>query len=405
MKSVRVCFLIFLLFKTMCCEGCWKEEKKALLGINSRFDDPSSWKVHTDCCEWEGVHCNPSTGRVAELYLDGPWKSTEQYINYTDFTVFKDLKNLSLTLTYKNIVGCVGELPNLQLLSFSYSKLDTAGSIISCLDGLPSLNVSQKLRSNLEVLDISWNHLTNEIVHSVEGFTSLKELYLADNELDSDLDFQGLCSKLRNLEVLDLSYNNCGQTDIGSVLSGLSFLKYLYLEKNELSWRSIYNISKLSSLEVLDLDFNDLNESESILRRLKENETFKWPTNLQHLDLSSTRLSNKSLSSSISGLSHLKYLDLSYNQLQKTLDISGHYMGRHCIDVVASGTTRTTTTPLFTVLPVLVPKKPPPFTADHHHFAPSPSRERKTHSPYAAHPSHRTTPSYRLSDHESRSHR
>ncbi|XP_017418375.2 receptor-like protein 13 isoform X8 [Vigna angularis] len=392
MKSVRVCFLIFLLLETMCCEGCWKEEKQALLGL--RLDDffiPRN--VDTDCCEW--YVCNSSTGRVAQLDLFNVWwKSTEQYINYSDFSVFKDLKNLSLS--YNNIVGCVGdaELPNLELLDMSDNKLDTAASIISCLDGLPSLkylylgdnrfNTSSlnhvfesvpKLRSNLkaldiranyltndilpslegftslkelylsrteldsdlhfkvfeslsrklrslEVLDISENHLTNDILPYLEGFTSLKKLYLDANELDSDLlHFEGLWSKLRNLEVLDLSYNNFNQTDIGYALSGLSSLNSLYLTYSGLSWRSIYNISKLSSLENLFLYGNDLKVSESILWG-SENETFKWPTNLRHLDLSLNCLSNKSLSS-LNDLPHLQYLDLSYNQLEGAVDISG----------------------------------------------------------------------------------
>jgi len=51
--------------------------------------------------------------------------------------------------------------------------------------------VSSKL-SNLEVLDISGNYLTNDIFPSLEGFTSLKELYLSQTELDSDLHMEGI---------------------------------------------------------------------------------------------------------------------------------------------------------------------------------------------------------------------
>ncbi|XP_027926769.1 receptor like protein 21-like isoform X2 [Vigna unguiculata] len=345
MKSVvRLCFLIFLLLEAMwCCEGCWKEEREALLGINPLWD--SSYftpNVHTDCCEWDGVYCNSSTGRVAQLHLSyNYWNSdSEQYINYSEFSVLKDLKNLSL---FGNIVGCVGgkDLPNLQLLDLTGNTLDTA-ALLSCLDGLPSLkslslrhnsfntsslnhvfeSVSPKLHSNLEVLDISGNYLSNDILASLEGFTSLKELNLAETQLDSDLNIQGLCSRLRNLEILDLSYNNFNHTDIGSALSGLSSLNSLYLINSQLSWRSIYNISKLSSLEKLHLGSNNLNESGSILRPFKENDTFKWPTNLQRLSLWSNGLSNRFVSF-LRGLPHLQFLDLSHNQLEGSLDISG----------------------------------------------------------------------------------
>jgi len=45
---------------------------------------------------------------------------------------------------------------------------------------------------NLEVLDISENILTNHILSSLEGFTSLKELYLQETGLDSDVHIKGI---------------------------------------------------------------------------------------------------------------------------------------------------------------------------------------------------------------------
>ncbi|KAK7373667.1 hypothetical protein VNO80_07083 [Phaseolus coccineus] len=253
MKSVILFFLFFLLLEALCSEGCLKEEREALLGLNSAFHLHSySYSHSEDCC-----------------------------------------------------------LPNLELLHISFNKLNIAASIVSCLDGLPSLKslylgdnglnassfrvletLSSKL-PNLEVLDISDNYLTNHILPSLEGFTSLKELYLLDTGLDSDLHMEALCSKLRNLEVLDLSYNNFNHSDIGSALSGLSSLKFLYLGDSELTWRSIL-----------------------------KNDGFKWPTNLQELWLYSNNLSNNFLSS-LSGLPHLQSLDLSYNQLEGAINISG----------------------------------------------------------------------------------
>ncbi|XP_068503118.1 cuscuta receptor 1-like isoform X2 [Phaseolus vulgaris] len=262
----------------------------------------------------------------------------QQYINYSDFSVFIDLKNLSFF--YGNIVGCVeGEaLPNLEILQFN-SQLDTAASIVSCLDGLPSLkslylfnnnfnkssfHVFETLSSklpNLEVLHLSGNYLTNDILPSLEGFTSLKKLYLEETGLDSDLHMEALCSKLKNLEVLHLSYNNFNHTDIGSALSGLSSLNSLYLRNTGLTWRSILNISKWSSLEILNLDDNGLNKSESIFWRIKEKDGFKSPINLQKLRLSHNNLPDEFLPS-LSGLPFLKSLHLTGNQLKGTLNIN-----------------------------------------------------------------------------------
>jgi len=55
-----------------------------------------------------------------------------------------------------------------------------------------------------------------------------------------------------------------------------------------------------------------------------ENDEFKWPINLQELVLSFNGLDNQILSS-LSDLPHLQSLDLSYNQLQGAIDISGQY--------------------------------------------------------------------------------
>ncbi|KAG2403256.1 uncharacterized protein HKW66_Vig0185420 [Vigna angularis] len=59
-----------------------------------------------------------------------------------------------------------------------------------------------------------------------------------------------------------------------------------------------------------------------MLRPFKDNQTFKWPTNLRHLDLRVNSLSNRFVPY-LRGLPHLQFLDLSCNQFQGELDISG----------------------------------------------------------------------------------
>ncbi|KAG4378107.1 hypothetical protein GLYMA_18G273000v4 [Glycine max] len=326
MKSsvVGVCWLILVLLEAMCCEGCWKEERDALLVLNSGFSLEGP-----DCCQWEGVKCNSSTGRLTQLILrtDIAWLP-EPYINYSHFVVFKDLNNLDLS--WNAISGCVGNqvrLENLQVLDMSYNYLDAAG-ILSCLDGLSSLKslslrgnrlntssfhvfetLSSKLR-NLEVLNISNNYLTNDILPSLGGFTSLKELNLAGIQLDSDLHIQGLCSLLRNLEVLDLSNNNYNHIDIGYALSRLSSLKSLNLGYNQLTSRSIFNISKLSSLEILDLSYNNFNH-------INIGSALSGLSSLKSLNLGYNQLTSRSIFN-ISKLSSLEILDLFYNNFNDT---------------------------------------------------------------------------------------
>ena len=103
MKStVGVCLLFLVLLEAMCCEGCWKEERDALLVLNSGFSLEGP-----DCCQWEGVKCNSSTGRLTQLILRTDIACLpEPYINYSHFVVFKDLNNLDLS--WNAISGCVG---------------------------------------------------------------------------------------------------------------------------------------------------------------------------------------------------------------------------------------------------------------------------------------------------------
>lgn len=95
MKSLVCVFLLLLvLVEVMCCEGCLKQEREALVALNSHLVNAMySPNTNTDCCEWEGIECNTTTGRVAKLRLHAHIES----LNYSDFAIFKDLKTLNLS--------------------------------------------------------------------------------------------------------------------------------------------------------------------------------------------------------------------------------------------------------------------------------------------------------------------
>ncbi|CAJ1803497.1 unnamed protein product [Sphenostylis stenocarpa] len=354
MKIVRLSFLLFFLLQVISSQSCSQQDRLALSVLSSSFQIPFS--SNSDCCEWEGVKCNSSTGRVAKLKL---WRksSHEQYINYSDFSVFKDLKNLHLSFD-NNIVGCVGDegLPNLEVLEL---KLDNAASILSCVDGLSNLKslylsynsfntsslhhvletLSSKL-SNLEVLDISGNTLTNDILPSLEGFTSLKELHLSQTELDSDLHIEENDGFKwpTNLQVLSLRECSLGNKFISS-LSGLGSLKSLDLSGNQLEGSVDISGSKsLSRLEELTLDGNmiDGNKLRDSLRALSSSirvlsmsrntfngtivaRDFKDLSNLQNLILDKTSYMENKFFNSIGELTSLKLLSVTYSDMNATL--------------------------------------------------------------------------------------
>jgi len=58
----------------------------------------------SDCCEWKGVECNTTTGRVTKLKLQ--YAHTTGSLNYSDFAIFKDLKTLDLS--FSTIPNCTG---------------------------------------------------------------------------------------------------------------------------------------------------------------------------------------------------------------------------------------------------------------------------------------------------------
>jgi len=96
MKSLICVFLLLFIFslEVMYCEGCWKQEREALVALNFS-SEYNMTAIPTDCCEWEGVECNTTTGRVTKLILQY-WGGS---LNYSDFAIFKDLKALYLSNT------------------------------------------------------------------------------------------------------------------------------------------------------------------------------------------------------------------------------------------------------------------------------------------------------------------
>ncbi|KAK1355790.1 piriformospora indica-insensitive protein 2 [Heracleum sosnowskyi] len=132
----------------------------------------------------------------------------------------------------------LGELSSLEQVTLSRNNL--SGDI-------SRVNVS-KLR-NLKVLDLSYNGFFGYLPESFGGLESLLKLDLSYNEFSGEVpeSFKGL----KKLEFLDLSYNkffNCG---VPLVLGEMSSLKEVYLSGNDLRgeipeiWENLGGISGL----------------------------------------------------------------------------------------------------------------------------------------------------------------
>ncbi|KDO38371.1 hypothetical protein CISIN_1g021196mg [Citrus sinensis] len=171
-KRVWVSELIFILLvvKGWWSEGCLEQERYALLQLRHFFNDDqclqNCWvddENYSDCCQWERVECNDTTGRVIKLDLRDTrnWESAEWYMNASLFTPFQQLE--SLYLIGNNIAGCV----------------ENEG-----LDTLSRLN-------NLKFLYLDYNHFNNSIFSSLGGLSSLRNLSLIGNRLIGSIDIKG----------------------------------------------------------------------------------------------------------------------------------------------------------------------------------------------------------------------
>uniref|UniRef100_A0A3N7HYC5 Leucine-rich repeat-containing N-terminal plant-type domain-containing protein n=1 Tax=Populus trichocarpa TaxID=3694 RepID=A0A3N7HYC5_POPTR len=288
--------------------GCLEEERIALLHLKDALNHPNgtslpSWrKGDADCCSWELIECNSSsTGRVTMLNLGsvrnqelGDW-----YLNASLFLPFQQLNTLSLS---DNRIAVLVEKKG------SYEQ--------------------QRL-SNLEHLDLGLNHFDNSILSFLEGFSSLKSLYLGYNKLEGLIDLK---ESLSNLEDLDLSGNNINKLVASRGLSNLSALRLENITTYESSFQLLQSLGAFPNLTTLYLSYNDFRGRISALQNLSSLQSlyldrcslnehslriFGALPSLKHLSLQ--ELSDTLPSIDFLFLKNLEYLDLSYNTLNNSI--------------------------------------------------------------------------------------
>ncbi|GKV27248.1 hypothetical protein SLEP1_g36441 [Rubroshorea leprosula] len=353
-KWLYVVLTLFLL-EGMWCQGCLEQERIALLQLKSFFNDPwglRNWgrgKENSDCCRLERVECNPSSGRVIKLHLDDVSGWHNSYLNASLFLPFEELK--SLNLAENGINGFVenedfhrlSKLSNLEFLDLSWNDFNSKILFsLSELSSLKSLNLAgnhfqvsnhtngfkrlSKLRS-LEILDLSDNDLNNGILTSLSDFLSLKSLNLANcNLMIASNHKEGFMrfSNLRNLKILDLSGNDLN-INILTSLGELPSLKSLSLRgcnlmiaSNHRDGADFEKLSGFRHLEFLDLSDNkDLNNN--ILSYLNE-QNLRF-VHLEVLDLS-YNFFNNSVLSFVNEFSNLKSLNIEDNNLRGLVDVT-----------------------------------------------------------------------------------
>ncbi|XP_073023963.1 tyrosine-sulfated glycopeptide receptor 1-like [Primulina eburnea] len=250
------------------CYGSCNEldlDSLSLFNISVSAAPPLDWSVSADCCVWEGVGCDSSSGRVTSLWLPS------RGLVGTIPTSILNLSSLSLLGLSHN--GLSGPLPDGFFSSFN--RLRVVDLSLNRLTG--ELALSDKLPAGIQVFNLSSNHFLGRIRSSffqaqgsslrsfdvsnngffgsipsdVCGFSrSLQRIDFSNNEFAGAIPRGfGLCS---NLVSLRAGFNNFSG-EVPHDVFGLSALEELSFPGNRLSGYIDEKITQLNKLRILEL--------------------------------------------------------------------------------------------------------------------------------------------------------
>ncbi|XP_073816307.1 uncharacterized protein [Musca autumnalis] len=197
------------------------------------------------------------------------------------------------------------ELSSASSLDLSDNHLTTLN--LTLTDHLHALNLSNNSfttlaineKSQLKTLNLNHNNISHS---SLESNIYLHNLYLSDNRLGNILSLN--LSLLKNLETLDISCNHLTNQETSFFPERMHNLKHLNMAHNQLGAIYRETFYNLLSLNTLLLSHNDITEIDY--------ETFLALPNLQYLDLSYNQLKGKSIRA-LQGITGLVALNIAYN--------------------------------------------------------------------------------------------
>uniref|UniRef100_K3YL19 Uncharacterized protein n=1 Tax=Setaria italica TaxID=4555 RepID=K3YL19_SETIT len=285
---------------------CHPNQAKALLQLKKSFSFSrsttrlSSWRNGTDCCLWEGVGCDPSSGHVTILDLNNRRLSTHGL----DPALFSLISLQRLDLSMNDINGDNIRSAGFERFTFlTHLNLSNSG-----LYGQIPPSISKLV--NLLSLDLS----TYNTDYYSGGFYGSNSYDYYNNLWESSFDtFVANLSNLRELYLDSVDLSNSGEEWGTSLAAYVPQLQVLSLADCHLSGPIHKAFSRLHSLVVINLQETSIYASAGPFP-----EFFMDFPNLTVLQLSGINLEGR-LPSRPFQSKNLRVLDLSYN-----MNLSGH---------------------------------------------------------------------------------
>lgn len=355
--------LFWMLLSVASLRGCMGDDHGVPIQLNddvlglivfkSDVHDPSSylasWNEDDDSpCSWTYIQCNPVSGRVSEVSLDGLGLTGKigrglerlQHLKVLSLSRNKFSGSISpqlaltsglerLNLSHNSLSG---RIPNSLVNMSSIRFLDLSYNSFS---GPVPDNLFQNCLS-LRHLSLAGNMLEGPIPSTLPRCSSLNSLNLSNNRFSGNPDFASGIWSLNRLRVLDLS-NNALSGPVPEGIAAIHNLKELLLQGNHFSGPVPADTGLCPHLSRLDFGNNLFGGAlPASLQRLNSLTSFSvrnnmftgdfppWIGNmssLEYIDFSSNGFAG-SLPSSMGNLKSLYHLSLSDNKLSGNIPVS-----------------------------------------------------------------------------------